>query len=84
MLGAMTAEEKPHFRAFARNLCAALTAHRMRIGFRTAIEKYITEEVDQGWYDLAAALEKASAANVDAIDRRVSGSPVPNPPRSVQ
>jgi len=28
MLGAMTAEEKRCFQVFARNLCAALTAHR--------------------------------------------------------
>jgi hypothetical protein len=56
----------------------------MRISFRTAIENYTPEEVDQTWYDLAEALEKASAANVDAMDRRVLGSPIPNPPKSVQ
>jgi hypothetical protein len=47
---AVDAEEKRRFRTFARNLSAALAAHRMRVSFRTAIERYTPVEVDEGWY----------------------------------
>jgi hypothetical protein len=32
--GILDAEEKRHFRTFARNLCAALAAHRIRVSAR--------------------------------------------------
>ena len=49
----MDAEEKRRLRTLARNLCAALAAHRMRVSFRWALERWVPEEVDDAWYWLA-------------------------------
>jgi hypothetical protein len=56
----MGAEEKRHLRTFARNLCAALAAHRMRVSFRTAMERYTPAEADESWYWFAESLKAAA------------------------
>jgi hypothetical protein len=73
MLGAMTALEKRRFRTFARNLCAALAEHRMRVSFRTAIERYTPVEVDEGWYWLAE--ERVAIAKLEELYRDEGGPP---------
>jgi len=75
MLGAMTALEKRHFRTFARNLCAALAAHRMRVSFRTAIERYTPVEVDESWFWLAESLERVAIAKLEELYRVEGGPP---------
>jgi len=74
VLGAMIVQEKRRFRPFARNLCAALAAHRMRVSFRTAIERYTPAEVEQSWYWLAESLERVAIAKLEEL-YRVEGGP---------
>jgi hypothetical protein len=71
----MDAEEDRHFRTFARNLCAALAAHRIRVSFRTAIERYTPAEVDESWYWLAESLERVAIAKLEELYRVEGGPP---------
>ena len=73
--GILDAEEKRHFRTFARNLCAALAAHRIRVSFRTAIERYTPAEVDESWYWLAESLERVAIAKLEELYRVEGGPP---------
>ena len=75
ILGDMDAEEDRHFRTFARNLCAALAAHRIRVSFRTAIERYTPAEVDESWYWLAESLERVAIAKLEELYRVEGGPP---------
>jgi len=68
-------EEKRHFRTFARNPCAALAAHRPRLSFRTAIERYTPVEVDESWFWLAESLERVAIAKLEELYRVEGGPP---------
>ena len=70
----MDAEEKRRLRTLARNLCAALAAHRMRVSFRWALERWVPEEVDDAWYWLAESLERVAIAKLEEL-YRVEGPP---------
>jgi hypothetical protein len=71
----MDAEEKRHFRTFARGLRAALAAHRIRVSLRTAIERYTPAEVDESWYRLAESLDRVAIAQLEELYRVEVGPP---------
>jgi hypothetical protein len=52
VLGDMDAEEKRHFRTFARTY-APRWRRTARVSFRTVIERMPPAEVDESWYWLA-------------------------------
>ncbi|HYW46962.1 MAG TPA: hypothetical protein VE959_29115 [Bryobacteraceae bacterium] len=75
----MTTEEKRGvYRGLARNLCAAVLAHRMRVSFQTALRNHVLpdDQIDQSWHDLAEALDHSLTANLEAL---FSQLPKPDP-----
>jgi hypothetical protein len=78
--------KNPRLRTFARNLFACLQAHRLRVSFRTALEKWTPDDVDEGYYWLAESLERMaySKMSINDLEKFYRDDPPGDPAKPVQ